>query len=79
VPTRRPIPLLALWLERDPAAFVDAQAGLPARGTYIVPHTPAVARAYILDKRDRDRRVPRPPPAFEPQRANAAWELWARC
>jgi hypothetical protein len=79
VPNRRPIPLLALWLERDPGAIADAQARLPARGTYIVPHTPAVARDYILDKRDRDRRVPRPPPGFRRQQANVAWELWARC
>jgi hypothetical protein len=52
---------------------------VPARGTYIVPYTPAVARDYILDRRDRGRRVSPPPPAFELQRGNAAWELWPRC
>jgi hypothetical protein len=79
VPNRRPIPLLALWLDRDPATITDAQAQVPARGAYIVPRSPTVARDYILDPRDRDRRVPPPPPAFDLQRANAAWELWARC
>jgi hypothetical protein len=79
VPNRRPIPLLALWLARDPATIADAQAAVPARGTYIVPHTPAVARDYILDRRDRDRRVPRPPAGLRPIRGNLAWEVWARC
>jgi hypothetical protein len=79
VPNRRPIPLLALWLDRDPGAIADAQAAVPVRGTYIVPHTPVVARDYILDRRDRDRRVAPPPPAFRATRANGAWEVWARC
>ncbi|HEV7885249.1 MAG TPA: hypothetical protein VGO81_16875 [Solirubrobacteraceae bacterium] len=79
VPNRRPIPLLALWLQRDPGTIVDAQSAVPARGTYIVPHTPAVARDYILDRRDRDRRVAPPPPGFRATRANDAWEVWARC
>jgi hypothetical protein len=79
VPNRRPIPLLALWLQRDPGTIVDAQSAVPARGTYIVPHTPAVARDYILDRRDRDRRVAPPPPAFRATRSNDAWEVWARC
>jgi hypothetical protein len=79
VPNRRPIPLLALWLERDPGAIVDAHATAPARGTYVVPHTPAVARDYILDRRDRDRRVAPRPAAFRAVRANDAWEVWARC
>ncbi|HEY0345757.1 MAG TPA: hypothetical protein VGC59_13970 [Solirubrobacteraceae bacterium] len=79
VPNRRPIPLLALWLERDPGTIADAQAAVPAGGTYVVPHTPAVARDYILDRRDRDRRVPPPPAGFRRTRGNPAWELWARC
>jgi hypothetical protein len=79
VPNRRPIPLLALWLQRDPARIADAQAAVPVRGTYIVPRTPAVARDYILDRRDRNRRVPRPPAGFRPTRGNLAWELWERC
>ncbi|MEA2221002.1 MAG: hypothetical protein QOJ35_3628 [Solirubrobacteraceae bacterium] len=79
VPNRRPIPLLALWLEADPRAIRDAQSQRPARGTYLVPRTPKVARDYILDKRDRDRRVAQPPPGFRTVRANASWIATARC
>jgi hypothetical protein len=79
VPNRRPIPLLALWLQLDPDALVDAQEdGLPPRGTYLVPATPAVARDYILDRRDRDRRIPRPPGQYELRARNSAWRLYER-
>ena len=54
-------------------AIVDAQAGVPQRGTYLVPRTPKVAGDYILDRRDRDRAVAPPPPGFERRRQNASW------
>ncbi len=76
VPNRRPIPLLALWLKLDPRAVVDAQDGLPPRGSYLVPATEQVARDYILDRRDRDRRIPEPGPGFELRDANAAWRWY---
>jgi hypothetical protein len=79
VPNRRPIPLLALWLELDPIEIADAQSRPPGTGTYLMPATPEVARDYILDRRDRDRRVPAPPQGFERLRANAGWILYARC
>ena len=79
VPNRRPIPLLALWLEVDPRAIADAQSDLPPRGTYLAPRTPKVARDYILDRRDRDRRVPPPPAGSAPVRSNASWIATARC
>ena len=79
VPNRRPIPLLALWLERDPATIADAQAAIPARGTYVVPHSAAVARDYILDNRDRDRAVPPAPATFRHLRGNEDWDIWGRC
>ena len=76
-PNRRPIPLLALWLALDPAAVVDAQRdGVPPRGSYIVPATAHVARDYILDRRDRDRRIPPRPPAFGLGRRNESWLLF---
>ena len=68
VPNRRPIPLLALWLKLDPGAIVDAQDGVPPGGSYLVPATPQVARDYILDRRDRDRRIPPPPAELRPAR-----------
>jgi hypothetical protein len=78
VPNRRPIPLLALWLKVDPRAIIDAQSGLPARGSYLVPATPKVARDYILDRRDRDKLVPAPRADFELRSANAAWRRYER-
>jgi hypothetical protein len=76
VPNRRPIPLLALWRNVDPRAIVDAQGGLPPGGTYLVPATPQVARDYILDRRDRDRRVAPAPPDWTLRGANAAWRRY---
>ena len=78
VPNRRPIPLLALWLKLDPKQIVDAQSGLPPGGTYLVPATPQVARDYILDRRDRDRRVPRPRRTGALRDANAAWRMYEK-
>jgi hypothetical protein len=79
VPNRRPIPLLALWLELDPSAIGDAQTRTPARGTYLVPRTAKVASDYILDRRDRDRQVPPPPPGFRRVGGNASWTASSRC
>ena len=76
VANRRPIPLLALWLKLDPRAIVDAQSGLPPRGSYLVPATDQVARDYILDRRDRDRSIPPPLPGSELRDANAAWRWY---
>ncbi|MDX6681020.1 MAG: hypothetical protein QOG94_1059 [Solirubrobacteraceae bacterium] len=81
VPNRRPIPLLALWLEIEPGDVVDAQAAaaVPPRGTYLVPRTPRVARDYILDSRDRDRRVAPAPAGFARARSSASWIASTRC
>jgi hypothetical protein len=79
VPNRRPIPLLALWLDIDPEALVDAQEdGVAAHGSYLVPASAAVARDYILDRRDRDKRIPPPPPRYTLQQRNEAWQLYER-
>ena len=78
VPNRRPIPLLALWLKLDPRAVVDAQEALPREGSYLVPATEQVARDYILDRRDRDRRIPPPRREFVLREENAAWRLYER-
>jgi hypothetical protein len=79
VPNRRPIPLLALWLELDPGTIADAQARLPPRGTYLMPRTPKVASDYILDKRDLNRRVAPPSAGFRTVEANESWIAASRC
>jgi hypothetical protein len=75
VPNRRPIPLLALWLDRPPQSFATAQDGAPARGVLLQPASARVAADYILDPRDRDRSVPAPPPSFRQVDGNASWLL----
>jgi hypothetical protein len=79
VPNHRPVPLLALWLDLDPTRLAVAQEARPRAGTYVVPSTPSVARDYILDPRDSDKRIPPPPAGFAPVAANASWRVYARC
>jgi hypothetical protein len=79
VPNHRPVPLLALWLDLDPTRIAVAQEARPRAGTYVAPSTPSVARDYILDPRDSDKRIPPPPAGFAPVAANASWRVYARC
>jgi hypothetical protein len=79
VPNHRPVPLLALWLDLDPKRIAVAQERRPPSGTYVTPSTPSVARDYILDPRDLDRRIPPPPAGFAPVDANASWRVFADC
>jgi hypothetical protein len=79
VPNHRPVPLLALWLDVAPRTVVSAQEERPARGTWVTPATPAVARDYVLDPRDLDKRIVPPPPGFAPAGADASWRVFTRC
>jgi hypothetical protein len=79
VPNHRPVPLLALQLDVRPRAVVSAQERRPARGTWVEPATGAVARDYILDPRDLDKRITPPPRGFAPAGANASWRVRTRC
>jgi hypothetical protein len=79
VPNHRPVPLLALWLDADPAAIVSAQERRPRRGTWVAPATPAVAHDYVLDPRDLDQRIAPPPAGMRPAGANASWRVFTRC
>jgi hypothetical protein len=45
----------------------------------VTPATRAVARDYVLDARDRDRRIVPPPPGFRAAGANASWRVFTRC
>jgi hypothetical protein len=79
VPNHRPVPLLALQLDVRPRAVVSAQERRPARGTWVEPATGAVARDYILDPRDLDKRIAPPPPGFRRAGADASWRVFTRC
>jgi hypothetical protein len=79
VPNHRPVPLLALWLDVPPRGIVSAQEQQPRRGTWITPATPGVARDYILDPRDLDKRIAPPPPGFARAGADASWRVFVRC
>jgi len=79
VPNYRPVPLLGLWLDIGTRQVVSAQDARPGSGAYVQPRTSQVADDYVLDPRDRDRRVPAPPPGFRPAGANASWVVWTRC
>jgi hypothetical protein len=79
VPNHRPVPLLALWLDLGPKRIAVAQEQTPRTGTYVRPTTRRVARAYILDPRDLDQRIPPPPPGFRAVTANASWRVFADC
>jgi hypothetical protein len=79
VPNRRPVPLVALWRDVQPGSIADAQEGLPAAGTYVLPRTRKVARDYILDPSDLDRRVPEPPASWRELPRNATWRMAALC
>jgi hypothetical protein len=79
VPNHRPVPLLALWLDLDPKRIAVAQERRPRSGTYVTPSSPSVARDYILDPRDLDRRIPPPPAGFARVDANASWRVFADC
>ena len=80
VPNRRPIPLLALWLDEQPQAFATAQEAPPTRGVLLQPASAKVAADYILDPRDLDKSVPPPPPGFRRRAGNASWLLFSgRC
>jgi hypothetical protein len=79
VPNHRPVPLLALWLDTAPKSIVSAQEREPVRGTYVMPATPSVAKDYILDPRDSDKRIPPVPPGFAPAGGDASWRVATRC
>jgi len=79
VPNHRPVPLLALQLDTDPTAIVSAQEQRARRGTWVTPADAAVARDYVLDPRDLDKRIPRPPAGMRPAGGNASWRVFTRC
>ncbi|MBA2517502.1 MAG: hypothetical protein H0V22_09355 [Solirubrobacterales bacterium] len=79
VPNHRPVPLLALWLDRPAAEIVSAQLTRPRVGSYVAPASARVERSFTLDRNDPRRLTAAVPPAFERVTGNASWTLFARC
>jgi hypothetical protein len=79
VPNHRPVPILAWYLDREPASFVSAQLEAPRRGLYVAPNTDEVEQKFVLDPRDPKRfDVPRQPAGFSPVAQNRSWVLYRR-
>jgi hypothetical protein len=79
VPNHRPVPLLALWLDRAPEDILSAQLTRIDHGQYLDPATERVLRNFTLDKRDPKRLTAQVPPGFERVAANRSWILYERC
>jgi hypothetical protein len=79
VPNHRPVPDLALWLDRAPADIRSAQLVRLREGLYVAPATANVERAFTLDKNDPRRLTAAVPPGFAEVARNRSWILYARC
>jgi hypothetical protein len=87
VPNTRPVPMLALWLDRRPSEIFPAVRAdddelvpvQPRRGYLVAPTSAEVANRYQLDPNDPGMRTGPVPPGFEPIEANRSWELFAAC
>lgn len=80
VPNQRPIPQLALWRDVPPSEIVVTQReGLPPAGTSFRPASRAVARRFILDRRDLDRSIPVPPESWRRVGSTTRWIAESRC
>jgi len=74
IPNQRAVPQLALWLDLDPSGIVVAQQdGVPPSGTYVRPVDDRVARRFILDRRDADKRIPAASPGSVLAGQNRSW------
>jgi hypothetical protein len=76
VPNTRPVPLLALWLDRRPSDILSTQ---PSTGYFVEPVSPQVDEDFRLDPKDPGLRKGRIPPAFDEVGRNRSWELYSRC
>ena len=79
VPNHRPVPLLALRLDRPAAEIVSAQLRRPDRGFYVAPANAGVERNFTLDPNDPERLTARVPRGFARAGGNASWTLYRRC
>jgi hypothetical protein len=80
VPNSRPIPNLALWLDRAPKEFrTPAEGKQPRRGIILLPANSNVEKRFLLDKNDPGASDLRRLPGFQRQAANRSWRVYANC
>ena len=79
VPNHRPVPLLALWLERRPSEIESAQLVRPEAGYYLDPASAEIERLYTLDKNDPGELTAEVPRGFERAAENRSWRVFRRC
>jgi hypothetical protein len=87
VPNHRPVPLLALWLERRPSEILAAVReedgelvrAEPGNGYYFDPASSDVEENFTLDPNDPGELTAPVPPGFERVEANESWVLYQRC
>ena len=78
VPNRRPVPQLALWTANPPDSFRSAQEDERYTVPAFSPVSDAIAKKFILNKRDTVTYLP-PPPTGSPQVTGDWWVLTGRC
>jgi hypothetical protein len=87
VPNHRPVPLLALWLDRRPSEIVTAvreRDGELVRtrarsGYFFDPATAQVEADFTLDPNDPGELTAPVPPGFDRAASNESWVLYERC
>ena len=87
VPNHRPVPLLALWLDRRPSEIVTAvreEGGElvrvePDSGYYFDPASADVEENFTLDPNDPGELTAPVPAGFREIARNESWALYARC
>jgi hypothetical protein len=87
VPNHRPVPLLALWLDRRPSEIVTAVREEDGRlvrvesesGYYFDPASAEVEENFTLDPNDPGELTAPVPAGFERLDENESWVLYGRC
>lgn len=83
VPTSRPVPLLALWLDRPPGAIQTAGVSetkyAPLPRLVLLPANRRIAKAFALDPRDPGAAPLARPRGFHLRARNRSWRVYANC
>ena len=76
VPNTRPVPMLALWLDRRPS---DVLSRVISMGYFVEPASPRVEGEFRLDPNDPGLRPGQVPRGFTRVEGNRSWELFSTC